>query len=38
MTDRSAQVHLNSLNEIFQRLGETGTTQALLKLLERARA
>ncbi len=34
MTDRSAEAHANSLTRIFPRLGETGTTQEILALLE----
>jgi nicotinamidase-related amidase len=34
MTDMSVEAHENSLTRIFPRLGETGTTDALLALLE----
>ncbi|WP_080757583.1 cysteine hydrolase [Burkholderia gladioli] len=33
MTDLSAEAHANSVERIFPRLGETGTTQAILDLL-----
>ena len=33
MTDRSLDVHQNSVNNIFPRLGETGSTQDILRLL-----
>ncbi len=36
MTDRSAAVHDNSVTSIFPRLGETGTTAAILALLPAA--
>lgn len=38
MTDLNAEAHLNSITRIFPRLGETGTTQEILDLLERSRA
>lgn len=38
MTDRNADAHINSITRIFPRLGETGTTQEVLDLLERSRA
>lgn len=38
MTDLHADAHTNSITRIFPRLGETGTTQELLELLERSRA
>ncbi len=34
MTDMKAEAHENSLTRIFPRLGETGTTDAMLALLE----
>ncbi len=34
MTDRSAEAHLYSVEKIFPRLGETGTTGDVLKLLD----
>ena len=34
MTDRHLDAHTNSLTRIFPRLGETGTTQEVLDLLE----
>jgi nicotinamidase-related amidase len=36
MTDRSAAVHDNSVSQIFPRLGEAGTTAAILDLLPAA--
>ena len=36
MTDRVAEAHDNSLGHIFPRLGEVGTTRALLELLGKA--
>jgi nicotinamidase-related amidase len=33
MTDMNADAHHNSLTRIFPRLGETGTTQAIIELL-----
>ncbi len=38
MTDRNADAHLNSVTRIFPRLGETGTTQEILEMLEGAPA
>ncbi len=38
MTDLAMDTHLNSIGRIFPRLGETGTAQAILDLLEGARA
>ena len=37
MTDVKAEAHENSVTRIFPRLGETGTTQELIALLERTR-
>jgi len=34
MTDRSAEAHTNSITRIFPRLGETGTTQEIIDLLD----
>ena len=34
MTDRSAEAHANSVARIFPRLGETGTTEEIIALLE----
>jgi nicotinamidase-related amidase len=34
MTDRNANAHINSVTHIFPRLGETGTTQEIIGLLE----
>jgi len=36
MTDVSAEAHENSLSRVFPRLGEVGTTEALMALLEMA--
>jgi nicotinamidase-related amidase len=36
MTDMSADAHHNSITRIFPRLGETGTTQQIVDLLEAA--
>jgi nicotinamidase-related amidase len=33
MTDMSAQAHANSIERIFPRLGETGTTQEIIELV-----
>jgi nicotinamidase-related amidase len=38
MTDLAMDTHLNSIGRIFPRLGETGTAQAILDLLDGARA
>ncbi|HEY2023235.1 cysteine hydrolase [Paraburkholderia sp.] len=38
MTDLHPDAHTNSITRIFPRLGETGTTQQVLDLLERTRA
>jgi nicotinamidase-related amidase len=38
MTDMTMDSHNHSLNKIFPRLGETGSTQEILDLLNRARA
>jgi nicotinamidase-related amidase len=38
MTDLNADAHTNSIARIFPRLGETGTTQDVLDLLEKSRA
>ncbi|REK92112.1 isochorismatase family protein [Streptomyces inhibens] len=35
VTDLDPEAHRNSLEKIFPRLGETGTTEAILKLLDR---
>jgi nicotinamidase-related amidase len=34
MTDRSAEAHANSVARIFPRLGETGTTEEIIALLD----
>ena len=38
MTDRSVEAHANSITRIFPRLGETGTTDDIVALLEQTRA
>ncbi|RKT21341.1 nicotinamidase-related amidase [Paraburkholderia sp. RAU2J] len=38
MTDMNADAHINSITRIFPRLGETGTTQEVLALLDSTRA
>lgn len=38
MTDMSADAHANSVNSIFPRLGETGTTGQIIQLLDDTRA
>jgi len=38
MTDRDADAHRNSVEKIFPRLGETGATDSVLKLLTERRA
>ena len=38
MTDLSAEAHTNSITWIFPRLGETGTTQEIIALLDSTRA
>lgn len=38
MTDRSLQAHDNSIKLIFPRLGETGTSQEIVQLLDSRRA
>jgi len=38
MTDMNADAHANSVARIFPRLGETGTTQEIIDLLNRGRA
>lgn len=37
MTDRNPDAHGNSITRIFPRLGETGTTQEIIDLLEKTR-
>ncbi len=34
MTDMNAEAHTNSISRIFPRLGETGTTQEIIELLD----
>lgn len=38
MTDMNPETHANSVERIFPRLGETGTTAAIIDLLDRSRA
>jgi len=38
MSDRNQDAHHNSIERIFPRLGETGTTEQILNLLERTHA
>ena len=38
MTDRSPEMHQHSVQKVFPRLGETGTTDDVLRLLEARRA
>jgi nicotinamidase-related amidase len=38
MTDRNPDAHDNSITRIFPRLGETGTTQEIIQLLDSTRA
>ena len=38
MTDMNADAHTNSITRIFPRLGETGTTQEIIDLLDRKSA
>lgn len=38
MTDMNAEAHLNSITRIFPRLGETGTTQEVIDLLNQKRS
>lgn len=38
MTDMNPLAHINSITRIFPRLGETGTTQEIIDLLDKARA
>lgn len=35
MTDLNADAHVNSVERLFPRLGETGTTQEIVALLDR---
>jgi nicotinamidase-related amidase len=35
MTDMNADAHHNSITRIFPRLGETGTTQEIIELLDK---
>lgn len=37
MTDADGDAHLNSVERIFPRLGETGTTAEILELLAKTR-
>jgi len=36
MTDMNLDAHINSVTRIFPRLGETGTTQEIIDLLDKA--
>ena len=38
MTDTNPDAHLNSITRIFPRLGETGTSQEIIDLLESTRS
>jgi nicotinamidase-related amidase len=38
MTDMRSQAHDYSISQVFPRLGETGTTQEIIDLLEHTRA
>jgi nicotinamidase-related amidase len=38
MTDMNSDAHINSVTRIFPRLGETGTTQQIIALLEKGSA
>ena len=38
MTDMNPDAHTNSITRIFPRLGETGTTQEIIDLLDSTRA
>jgi hypothetical protein len=38
MTDMNPDAHDNSMARIFPRLGETGTTQEIIQLLDSTRA
>ncbi|AIY41765.1 Nicotinamidase/isochorismatase family protein [Collimonas arenae] len=38
MTDLNLDAHVNSITRIFPRLGETGSTQEIIALLDRSRA
>jgi hypothetical protein len=37
MSDRNADAHRNSIERVFPRLGETGTTAEILELLAKTR-
>jgi nicotinamidase-related amidase len=37
MTDLDSAVHTNSVEKIFPKLGETGTTAEILEMLEKTR-
>jgi nicotinamidase-related amidase len=37
MTDMNSDAHINSVTQIFPRLGETGTTRDVIDLLENTR-
>jgi hypothetical protein len=38
MTDMNLDAHVNSVTRVFPRLGETGTTEEILALLDSSRA
>ena len=38
MMDRNPEAHIHSVTQIFPRLGETGTTEEILQLLDSAQA
>jgi nicotinamidase-related amidase len=38
MTDMNPDAHTNSITRIFPRLGETGSTQEIITLLDKTRA
>jgi nicotinamidase-related amidase len=38
MTDMNPDAHINSISRIFPRLGETGTTEEIITLLDKTRA
>ena len=38
MTDMNADAHVNSVTRIFPKLGETGTTQEIIDLLDKSKA
>jgi hypothetical protein len=38
MTDMNPDAHINSITRIFPKLGETGTTQEIIDLLDKRNA